>query len=167
MDHIQPESDGAVGGTSRPCRLVARGGSCMLCFALSLITIILLLSIIFKGLEIPHGFQSTSLRGLILEVLSLIILPTIVFLGEIIKSLFPWPVIAVAALLLIGWGPDRVRELLSSSKFELPGFKFEGGATSALKREMGDAQKVVASAKGTMRLRRDSCSLRSVASLSR
>jgi hypothetical protein len=116
------------------------------CFAFGLLTTILFLSIIFALLEIPHGFQSMTLRGLILEVLSRVFFPMTAFLGEIIKSLFPWPVIAIAALLLVGWGPDRVRELLSSAKFEVPGFKFDGGTTSAFKREMGDAQKVVASA---------------------
>lgn len=125
------------------------GSACVLCFGFFLISAVLLLSIIFVLLEIPHGFQAVTLRALIVDTFSSVIAPFLVFLGEIVRSLFPWPIIVVAALLLIAWGPDRVREMLASANLELPGgIKYRGGAAppDAFKREMGDAQKIVASA---------------------
>jgi hypothetical protein len=55
----------------------------------------------------------------------------------------------IFALLFVAWGPDRLREILSAAKFELPGgIKFDGSATppDAFMKGMNDAQKTVARA---------------------
>ena len=104
------------------------GSVCALCLAFFLLAAVLLFSILFVVLEIPHGFQSLTLRFLIAEAFSIVVVPFIVFVSEIIRSVFPWPIIALTALWLVAWGPDRLRAILSSAKLELPGIKFEGGA---------------------------------------
>jgi len=147
MTQDQPEGDPAGGGGRlRSCLFC--GSVCVLCVAFSLLATILFFSIIFVVLEIPHGLQTVTLRGLIVEVFYRVLAPGIIFVGEITKSLFPWPIVALLGLFLIGWGPDRIREILASANLEFPGFKFRGGAAApdAFKREMGDAQRVVESA---------------------
>jgi hypothetical protein len=133
-------------GAARRVSRFRNGSICILCLGFSLPVVFLLLSIIFVVLEVPLGFQSLTFRNLIVEVFYAAVVPTIGFTSEIIRSLFPWPILVILALLLVAWGPDRVKEILSSAKFELPGgIKFEGGATApdAFKKEMGDAQKIV------------------------
>jgi hypothetical protein len=125
------------------------GSICILCFAFSLLTAVLLLSVIFVGLEIPTGLTTVSLREIIKSVFSEALLPVIIFASELFKSLFPWPIVALVALLIVTWGPERVRQLLVSLKLELPGgFKIDGhsAAPDTFKRELGDAQKTVAGA---------------------
>jgi hypothetical protein len=125
------------------------GSVCFLCLAVLLLVAILLLSIIFVVLEVPHGFQAVSLRSVIVDVFSAAIVPVIIFAGDIIKSLFPWPILVILVLLLVAWGPDRLRYLVSSANLELPGgIKFRGGAAppDAFKKEMGDAQRIVTQA---------------------
>ncbi|MGM5026908.1 hypothetical protein AB8B02_11855 [Tardiphaga sp. 862_B3_N4_1] len=122
------------------------GGTCFLCVALSILTIILFLSILFAALDVRLGFQSTSFRTLLISVFYAVCVPSISFLAEIIKSLFPWPILLILVLALIAWGPNRIRDLLSSAKFELPGgFKFDGGSAppDIFRKEMGDAQRAV------------------------
>jgi hypothetical protein len=110
--------------------------------------VILLLSILFVVLDVPHGFYAVTLRSLIADVFSAVFVPFIVFVAEIVKSLFPWAILVILALLLIAWGPDRVGQILLSANFEFAGVKFVGGAAApeAFKKGMGDAQKIVAKA---------------------
>jgi hypothetical protein len=121
------------------------GGLCFLCLASVLIATVLLLVIIFVVLQVPLGFRTFSFRVLVTEVLHSIFVPIIVFTAEIIKSLFPWPIIAIAFFLLLAWGPDRIRQLISLLNFEVPGLKFAGTGTApdAFRQEMNDAQKTV------------------------
>ncbi|MDI4233414.1 hypothetical protein OZ411_11375 [Bradyrhizobium sp. Arg237L] len=133
------ERQGKASGTSSS---FCTAGHCALCAAFSLLTAILLLSIIFVALEVPHGFESVSLRVLIRDTFSWTVVPLIVFVGEIVKSLFPWPIVIALAFGLIVWGPDRVRELLSSLKLEVPGvIKIDGTATDTFRKELSDARK--------------------------
>jgi hypothetical protein len=140
--------------TSEPDRTRVKGwwytgGICSLCIALSVLAVILLLSILFVALGIPHGFYGSTLRTLISDVFSAVFVPFLAFIAEIIKSLFPWAILAILVLGLLAWGPDRIRGILSSLKLELPGgFKFDAGsaAPDAFKKGMGDAQKIVAKA---------------------
>src|SRR4029079_6687851 len=97
----------------------------VLCVAFFVLASILFFSIIFVVLDIPHGLQHVTLRGLIVEVFYRVLAPGIIFVGEVVQSLFPWPFIVVLAFFFVGWGPDRIREILASAKFELPGFKFD------------------------------------------
>lgn len=120
------------------------GTSCFLCTAFLLLSSILLLSILFVVLDVPHGFQSVSLRSLIIDVYWAALVPVIAFVAEILKSLFPWPVLAILVLGLLVWGPERIREFVLSLNFELPGLvKVVGGKTAsdAFKKELGDAQR--------------------------
>jgi hypothetical protein len=105
----------------------------------------LLLSIIFVVLDIPHGYDATSLRTLMGPIYRSVFVPTISFFAEIIKSLFPWPFIALIVIALIAWGPAAVREILSALKMEFGGFKLEGGGKvpDMLKKDLSDAHKVV------------------------
>jgi len=108
---------------------------------------ILLLTIIFFVLKIPHGLEPVTWRSLVLSVLHWVVIPTIVYLAEIVKLLFPWPIIVIIVLIvaLIVWGPDRIRDLLASGKLELGGglLKYEGAAHApeVFRKELGDAQR--------------------------
>jgi hypothetical protein len=140
-------SEAKTGTAKSAASYFCTGGICFLCVAFLLLAMVLLLSIIFVVLEVPNSPQTLSFRELIKDVVVAAIVPLVVFVSEIIKSLFPWPIIVLGALLLLAWGPDRVREILRSLKLELPGIiKLDGGATApdAFKKEMGDAQKTVA-----------------------
>jgi len=105
----------------------------------------LLLSIIFVVLDIPHGYDATSLRTLVGPIYHLVFVPTISFFAEIFKSFFPWPIIVLIVIALIAWGPAEVREVLSALKMEFGEFKFEGGSKvpDMLKKDLIDARKVV------------------------
>ncbi len=119
------------------------GGVCFLCAVLFLFAVVLLLSVIFVGLEVPHGFESLSLRVLTRDVISTVVIPFVVYVGEIVKSLFPWPILVVLAAAMVIWGPDQARDFIAALKFEAGGFKFETtrSAPDAFKRELGDAQR--------------------------
>ena len=78
----------------------------------------------------------------------MIFVPVVVYLADIFRSLFPWPIIVVAFALLLWklWGPYRIQEWLSSAKLEIPGIlKYEGNAELFVK-EFTVAQKTVARA---------------------
>jgi hypothetical protein len=69
-----------------------------------------------------------------------------VYVASIAKLFFPWPIIVIIILIvaLNVWGPDRIRDLVASGKFEVPGlFKYEGTGQvpEAFRKEMGDAQR--------------------------
>lgn len=145
MAYDRPEHGGGV--RSNGCGAFCTGGICFLCLAFAIMAIVLFLSIIFVILDIPLGQQPLSLRVLIREVFSAGIIPIIVLLGEILRSLFPWPIVVLVVIALLAWGPDRLGSLFASLNVELPGvFKLGGGAAvpEAFKKEMGDAQKIVA-----------------------
>lgn len=150
MVHDRP-NEGDDEGKARTAKGAAAmsctGGICFLCLAFSLLAVVLLLSIIFVVLEVPLDHQQLSLRVLIKEVFSAGIVPLIAFLSEIFRSLFPWPIVVLVVVTLLAWGPDRLGRLFSSLNLELPGvIKLGGGAAvpEAFKREMSDAQKIVA-----------------------
>ena len=128
-----------IGLSSRSC--VA--GRCSICIAISLLATILLLCVLFTLLDVPHGFEGASLRVLIKAVLSSVVAPCVAFIGEIVKSLFPWPMLVILAVVLVIWGPDRAQGLLASLKFEILGVKFDGttSAPEAFRREFGDAKR--------------------------
>lgn len=149
MVNDQPGDKARAGTVLSGGNRFCTGGVCFLCFAFSILCTVLLLSIIFVALQIPSGLQTLTLRDLIKEVFSAAIIPFLVFASEILKSLFPWPIVVLAAFLIVAWGPDRVRQLLASLKLEFPGvFKLEGSAAApdTFKREMRDAQKTAAGA---------------------
>lgn len=144
---MRPIGDKGARGAAGAAAMFCTGGICFLCLAFSVLAIVLLLSIIFVGLDIRLGDQPLSLRVLIKEAFSAGIIPIVVFLGEIFRSLFPWPVVVLIVVALLAWGPDRLGRLLASLNLELPGgFKLSGGAAApeAFKKEMGDTQKMVA-----------------------
>jgi hypothetical protein len=73
--------------SGRPFRLRI-AGFCFLCMAFFVLCTFLLLSIIFVVLDIPHGYDATSLRTLIGPIYRSVFVPTISFFAEIFKSLF-------------------------------------------------------------------------------
>jgi hypothetical protein len=119
------------------------GGVCFLCAVFFFFAAVLLLAVIFVGLEVPHGFESLSLRVLTRDVISTAVLPFVAFVGEIVKSLFPWPILVALAVAAVIWGPDQAREFIAALKFEAGGVKFDAtrSAPDAFKRELGDAQR--------------------------
>jgi hypothetical protein len=110
---------------------------------------VLLLTLIFYVLEIPHGMQFDSWRSITIAVLRSVFLPVMMYCAEIVKSLFPWPIIVIAAIAFLVWGPERVLSWLASVKFNIAGvIKFEGRgrAPELFEKEFGEAQKAVAKA---------------------
>lgn len=119
---------------------------CVTCVAASILSGVLFLSVIFVLLDVPHGFESLSLRVLIREIFESAIVPLVVYLSQIVKSLFPWPILVLSALALIAWGPDKLRELIAALRFEVAGVKFEGlaSAPEKFKKEFADVQRITA-----------------------
>lgn len=132
--------------TSRNYSCWYAGSWCLTCTAIFFLFSILLLTIIFFVLKVPPGLESVTGRGLILAVLHWVIVPIMVYVASIAKLFFPWPIIVIIILIvaLNVWGPDRIRDLVASGKFEVPGlFKYEGTGQvpEAFRKEMGDAQR--------------------------
>lgn len=120
-------------------------GFCFVCALSTLLCAILLLSIIFVVFDIPPGYNVSSLRALVGPVYLAVFAPAISFLADIIKLLFPWPIVALCLVALIAWGPTEVRDALGRLKMKFAGFEFEGGGQVAeeLKKELTDTQKIV------------------------
>lgn len=120
-------------------------GICGLCFALSILTIILLLTVLFSVLDIPAGILPISIGGSIAFIFANGVIPVLTVIGEMLKSLSPWGVIAIIVICVLLWGPDWIRSTISSSKWELPGgFKFDGSQASAsFRKELSEAERTV------------------------
>jgi hypothetical protein len=117
------------------------------------------LTIIFFALEIPPGLTPVDWRALVLAVLKNVVVPVIVFAAGLFRSLFPWPLIALSAIGLLLWGPDRIREWLSSVNFNIAGiFNWQGRAAvpEVFDKELNEAQRAVVKANKEIADARDS-----------
>jgi hypothetical protein len=72
-----------------------------------------------------------------------VFIPVAALIGEILKSLSPWGFIVFVVLALIIRGPSWIRESLSSARWKVPGFEYDGTASSAFKKELGEAERIV------------------------
>jgi hypothetical protein len=134
-------------------------GYCFLCIVFFCLWAFLLLCILFVVLEIPHGYDETSLRNLMGPIYRGVISPTVAFVADIIKLLFPWPFIVLILLIMIAWGPERMKQVLAAMKLKLPGgIEYEGGGTppEVLKKDLIDAQKIVEGANKALKSAYDS-----------
>ena len=118
---------------------------CSLCFAFSILSTILFLTILFSALSIPIGIQPISLGQSVAFIFEKGAVPVLATLGEMLKSLSPWGVIILAIIAVMLWGPSWIRDTLSSSKWELPGgIKFDGTAIPAsFRKELSEAARIV------------------------
>jgi hypothetical protein len=122
-------------------------GFCLSCVVISLCCVFLLLLVVFVVFKIPLGIGQLTIGRFIVIVYQHSVLPLIIFLADLFKSLFPWPFIALILIALYLWNRNLLKELLSSiGTVEFPGFKIEGRTTDAsevLHKELSDAQKGV------------------------
>jgi hypothetical protein len=119
-------------------------GLCVKCVALSVLMIMLLLSLLFTGLNVPLGIEpftlGESLKLIYLEAL----VPVFSLLGEILKAFSPWGFVAVAVLIVLLKGPEWIRESLRSARLKIGAFEYDGGnATSVFKKELNEATRIV------------------------
>jgi hypothetical protein len=127
----------------KPFMLWLGFGICAKCLAVSILMVLLLLSVLFTLLKVPVGIEPFTLGGSLALLYHAAILPVLSLIGEMLKSLSPWGVIALALLVFITRGPAWIRESLSSGRWEIGGFKFDGTSSSAFKKELGEAARIV------------------------
>jgi hypothetical protein len=113
--------------------------------AISILTGMLFLTILFAALDMPVGIQPVTVGQSLVLIFQKAVAPVLVMLGEILKSLSPWGLIAFVVIVVVLWGPSWVREALSSAKWELPGgIKFDGTAVPAsFRKELSEAARIV------------------------
>lgn len=124
------------------CRAV---GFCSLCFAISILAAMLFLTILFSALDMPIGIQPATVGQSLVLIFQKGVVPVFVMIGEMLKSLSPWGLIAFVMIVVVLWGPGWIRETLSSAKWELPGgIKFDGTAVPAsFRKELSEAARIV------------------------
>jgi Sec-independent protein translocase protein TatA len=105
-------------------------GFCSLCFGISVLTMILLLTLLIWYFQVPIGLQPFSIGGIVTFLASRSIVPALTVLGEMLKSFSPWGLIVLLAICVVLWGPEWIREAITSSKWEFSGIKFEGATSS-------------------------------------
>ena len=119
-------------------------GFCLKCFAFSLFMIMLLLSLLFTGLNIPLGLQPLSLAASLEIIYSAAIVPLFVLIGDILRSLSPWGFVVFTVLAIILQGPKWIGESLKTGRWKFGGFEYEGKEIVAtFKKELGDAAEIV------------------------
>jgi len=119
-------------------------GLCLKCFVFSILMVMLLLSVLFTGLNIPLGIEPFTLGASLKLIYSAAIVPLLVLIGEILKSFSPWGFIAFAILAIILIGPAWIRESLRSARWKLLGFEYDGTeVASTFKKELGEAAEIV------------------------
>ena len=92
-----------------------------MCFAFSILMVMLLLSVLFMALNVPLEFEPFTLGGSLKLIYSAAVVPVLVLVGEILKSFSPWGFIAFAVLALILRGPVWIREKLNLFTLEVVG----------------------------------------------
>jgi hypothetical protein len=106
--------------------------------------IMLLLSLLFTGLNIPLGLQPLSLGASLEIIYSAAIVPLFVLIGDILRSLSPWGFVVFAILAIILKGPKWIGESLRAGRWKLGAFEYEGKKIVAtFKKELGDAAEIV------------------------
>lgn len=118
---------------------------CFPCLAVSILLVFLFLTVLFSALEVPLGIEPITLGKSLAFLYRESVAPIFVILGDMLKSLSPWGLIVFVILSVIIWGPNWIRETLSSSKWELPGgIKFDGtGIPAVMRKELSEAARVV------------------------
>jgi hypothetical protein len=127
-------------------RLFCRAATfCSLCFAISILSVIVLLTILFSTLNIPVGIQPLTFGQSLVFIFEKGVVPVLVLFGEILKSLSPWGLIVFVILVVVIWGPVWIRETLWAAKWELPGgIKFDATAVPAsFRKELSEAARIV------------------------
>lgn len=127
-------------------RVLFRAASfCTLCFAVSTLSAILFLTILFSVLEVPLGIQPITVGQSLALIFQSGVLPALTIIGEMLKSLSPWGIIVFVVIGVILLGPPWIREALSSAKWELPGgIKFDGTVVPAsFRKELSEAARIV------------------------
>ncbi len=119
-------------------------GFCVKCFAFSLLMIMLLLSLLFTGLDVPLGIQPFTLGKSLKLIYSAAIVPLLVLAGDILKSFSPWGFVAFAVLALVLKGPAWIRESLRVGRWKVWGIEYDGTeAASTFKKELNEAAEIV------------------------
>jgi hypothetical protein len=104
----------------RPARKSWRSLFCFLCVAISLVLISLLLFVVLVLLKVPLGLEHATVGGFTVVLYKHAILPVIIFFADLLRSLFPWPFMALIVMGLCLWKTDLLTELFSSiGAFEL------------------------------------------------
>ena len=86
---------------SKPLLVWLGFGLCLKCFAFSLLMGMLLLSLLFTGLNIPLGVQPRSLGASLELIYSAAIVPLFALIGDILRSLSPWGYVAFAVFAIV------------------------------------------------------------------
>lgn len=137
-------NSGADKNAPKPFVIWLGFGFCIKCFAFSILMIMLLLTVIFIALRVPMGIEPITFGESLALIYRSAIVPVLSVLGDILKSLSPWGVIVFVLLSLILWGPTWIRESLTTARWELGPFKYDGSAlSSAFRKELSEAARIV------------------------
>ena len=129
---------------SKPLLVWLGFGFCLKCFVFSLLMGMLLLSLLFTGLNIPLGVQPRSLGASLELIYSAAIIPLFVLVGDILRSLSPWGYVAFAVFAIVLKGPRWIGESLRAGRWKFAGFEYDGKEVgSAFKKELGEAAEIV------------------------
>lgn len=123
-------------------------GLCLKCVALSILTMMLMLSVLFTGLRVPLGIEPLSLGASLKLIYKGALVPIFSLLGEVLKAFSPWGFIVVIVLLLLLKGPEWLRDSVRSARLKIGAFEYDpgGNVTSAFKKELSEATQIVESA---------------------
>jgi hypothetical protein len=146
VNYMTEYSDNQHSNRGRNSRV--RAALCLLCVLLATLSAVLFLSVFLIGLGVPLGIERLTLSSVITFVYFGAILPVFIYIADIVRSLFPWPIFILIFLILILRDPQRIAHGLSwIGKFEGFGIKYEGASvnapTKALRKELGEAEQGV------------------------
>ncbi|WP_340667731.1 hypothetical protein [Bradyrhizobium ottawaense] len=126
-------------------------GICVNCLAFSLMAGVLLLCVLFTGLHIPVGIEPLSLGEFLKLFYLSAAVPFLVLLGEILKGFSPWGFVVLGIVAVVLYGPIWIRKSLLSGRWKVGGFEYDGSTSSAFRKELNEAVKIVEQANEEIR----------------